>query len=111
MAQSLLPSLSARQGLTHADLDRMNNAAARLYENQNQPIGTVEQWRNPDTKNSGSVKLLRRFETNGMPCWLMEYTIQFERMKRHPRQYRVNWCRTAQGELKMVEPRARAAGT
>ena len=107
-AQSLIPPLGARNGLSNDDLDRMNAAATRLCENR--PAGSVEDWRNPKTRNAGSVKLLRRFETDGMPCWRMEYTIRFERVRHRPRQYRVNWCRTDTGELRIVEHPSRAAG-
>lgn len=101
-AQSLIPPLgSINDRLSADDLNRMSAAAARLY--QERSIGTVERWRNPDSKNAGSVKLLRRFETKGMPCWRMEYTIRFEETKEHPHQYLVNWCKTTNGEWKLLE--------
>lgn len=92
-------SLSSR--LSADDFDRMSAAAARLY--QDRSIGTVERWRNPDTRNAGSVKLLRRFEAEGMPCWRMEYLIRLAETKEPPHRYRVNWCKTASGEWKMLE--------
>ena len=45
-------------GLSQDDVDRMQAAAARLYEGRS--IGTVERWRNPDSKDAGEVKLVLR---------------------------------------------------
>ena len=100
-AQGFFAPPNQRNGLTNEDLDRMNAAAMRLYSDR--PAGSVEDWRNPKTHNTGSVKLLRRFKADGMPCWRLEYTIRFQRAANRPRQYRVNWCKTAAGEFKMVE--------
>jgi len=100
-AQSF-PQLSkpAWSDLTSDDLSRMNAAAARLYEGRS--IGTMERWRNPDTNNAGSVQLVGKFETKGLPCWRMDYTIRMEQTKDHPSHYVVNWCKTATGEWKML---------
>ena len=46
LAQLFLPNAVAWPGLTQDSLDRMNAAAARLYEGRS--IGTVERWRNPE---------------------------------------------------------------
>jgi hypothetical protein len=84
----------------------MHAAAARLYEGQS--IGTVERWRNPDTKNAGTIELLRDFEASGMPCHRMKYTIRFGQVNKNQyRHYLVNWCKTSSGEWKIVDrPRA-----
>ena len=96
------PSLSqpAWANLSKDDLDRMNAAAARLYEGKS--IGTVERWRNPDTGNAGSVRLEDRFESRGMPCWRLDYVIRVEQTKEHPSHYIINWCKTPAGEWKIV---------
>jgi hypothetical protein len=92
--------------VTRDDTDRMHAAAARLYEGQS--IGTVERWRNPDTKNAGTIELLRDFEASGMPCHRMKYTIRFGQVNKNQyRHYLVNWCKTSSGEWKIVDrPRA-----
>lgn len=88
-------------GVPPDDADRIQAAAARLREDRS--IGTVERWRNPDTKDAGEVELIRRFNHNGMPCRTIRYTIRY---KSHPdRLYRsvVNWCRVPEGAWKIVE--------
>ncbi|MBS0559528.1 MAG: hypothetical protein JSR21_05690 [Proteobacteria bacterium] len=93
-------SLPAWASLTKDDIDRMNMAAARLY--QGQSIGTVERWRNPDTNNAGSVKLEGKFEAKGMPCWRLDYSVRTSDAKDHPSRYVINWCKTPSGEWKML---------
>ncbi|MBV8459113.1 MAG: hypothetical protein JO122_21170, partial [Acetobacteraceae bacterium] len=84
-----------------ADFDRMHAAAARLYEGQS--TGTVERWRDPDTQDSGEVKLLRSFDANGMPCRTIDYTIHFANQRDRLSHYVVNWCRVREGTWKIVE--------
>jgi len=93
-------SLPAWANLTKDDLDRMNMAAARLY--QGQSIGTVERWRNPDTNNAGSVRLEGKFEAKGMPCWRLDYSVRTSDTKNHPSRYVINWCKTPVGEWKIL---------
>jgi surface antigen len=88
-------------GLSQDDVDRMQAAAARLYEGRS--IGTVERWRNPDSKDAGEVKLIRSFESHGMPCRTIDYTVRFESRRNSPDHYVLNWCRVEQGSWKLVE--------
>lgn len=100
-AQGLLPPGMHLDALNADDLNRMHAAAARLYERRS--IGTMERWRNPNSGNAGSVRLLRQFQAQGMPCWRMQYAIRFERTRNAVHPYLVNWCRTAGGEWKLLE--------
>lgn len=105
------PSLSQRiplpndqlawPGLTPDDIDRMSAAAARLYEGRS--IGTVERWRNPDTKDAGEVKLVRIFNANGMPCRTLDYLIRFETARNTPRHFVSTWCKIPDDDWKIVE--------
>lgn len=88
-------------GLSQDDINRMEAAAARLYEGRS--IGTIERWRSPDSKNAGEVKLIRGFDTNNMPCRTIDYTIRFEERRNLPNHYVVNWCKTPDGTWKIVE--------
>jgi surface antigen len=88
-------------GLPQDDVDRMHSAAARLYEGRS--IGTVERWRNPDSKDAGEVKLIRSFESHGMPCRTIDYTIRFQSRRDSPDHYVLNWCRVEEGSWKLVE--------
>jgi len=87
--------------LNRDDLDRMQAAAARLYEGRS--IGTVERWRNPDSGDAGSVELLESTEVRGVPCRRMEYTVRLESRNQQLTRYVLNWCQTAPGEWKIVE--------
>jgi surface antigen len=93
-------------GLSQDDLNRMQAAGERLYEGTS--IGTVERWRNPDTQNAGEVKLTRSFQSQGMPCRTLDYTVRFVSAPTKPSRYVTNWCKIASGEWKIVElPRPR----
>ncbi len=95
-----VPSL-AWPGLSQGDIDRMHAAAARLYEGQS--IGTVERWRNPETDNAGEVTLVHSFDTHGMPCRTIDYTVKFAITQNRLDHYTVNWCRVPDGSWKIVE--------
>ncbi len=82
-------------------LDRMGAAAARLYEGRS--IGTVERWRNPDTGDAGSVKLMAKPVLKGMPCRRIAYTTRPENADRPQAHYTLTWCKTASGEWKIVD--------
>ena len=88
-------------GLTKDDYDRMQAAAARLYEGRS--IGTIERWRSPDTRDAGEVKLVQSFDVKGMPCHTIDYTIRFDTKRDRPDHYILNWCRVSDGTWKIVE--------
>ena len=90
-------------GLTADDLVRMHAAAVRLYEGK--PVGTIEQWENPDTNDSGEVGLIRTFEGHGMPCRTIEYRVQFGGSGNNPDHFVINWCRMLDGSWKIAELR------
>ena len=88
-------------GLSRDDLDRMHAAAARLCEGRS--IGTIERWRNPDSNDAGSVKLLQKFEGKGMPCSHIAYTVRLaealrsagtQRVRGRPGQDSLKWPRS-----------------
>jgi len=99
IAQVYLPPLPW-SGLSQDDLNRMHAAAARLYEGRS--IGTVERWRNPDSKDAGTVTLLRRFEAKGMPCAQVEYKILLAATQEQ-RHYTLDWCKISNAEWKIVD--------
>jgi surface antigen len=106
LAQAIPAPLLGWPGLTQDDIDRMHAAAARLYEGRS--IGTVERWRSPDSKDAGEVKLIRSFESHGMPCRTIDYTIRFESARNSPDRYIINWCQVSGDTWKIVEvPRPR----
>ena len=103
-AVAMVPELGpgfAWPGLTQDDVTRMHEAAERLYEGRS--IGTVERWRSPDSKDAGEVKLIRSFDSHGMPCRTIDYTVRFETKRNSPDHYVMNWCRVPDGSWKIVE--------
>jgi surface antigen len=100
-AQPVMSYALSWPGLTQDDIDRMNAAGARLYEGRS--IGTVERWRSPDSKDAGEVKLIRSFNTHGMPCRTLDHTIRFETQRDSPSHYIINWCKIPDDGWKLVE--------
>ncbi len=91
----------ALPGVSSDDVNRMHAAAARLYEGKS--IGTVERWRNPDTKDAGEVQLIRSFDYKGMSCRTIRYTIRYESRRNRLHHHVVNWCRVPAGTWKIVD--------
>jgi len=87
-------------GLSQADLDHMNTAAALLYEGT--PGRTVERWTSPATGRSGEIRLISSFEFRGMPCRRLDYTITAADQS-NLGHYVMSWCRVPDGAWKMVE--------
>ena len=86
--------------MTHDDLDALAAAGAKLYTPDKVAVGTVERWINPKTGNSGTVKLTREFQQNGMPCRRLEHVITLPR--EGERTYTMNRCKTPEGEWKLA---------
>jgi hypothetical protein len=97
---------SGLQGFPQDDVERMHAAAARLYEGSS--TGTIEQWRDPRTRDSGEVQLIRNFYAKGMPCRTLHYRIRYEGNPNRVNRYVLNWCRVPEGAWKIAElPRPR----
>jgi hypothetical protein len=91
----------ALPGFSPDDVARMHAAAARLYEGRS--IGTIERWRNPDTKDAGEVQLISSFSAGGMPCHSIRYTIRYEGNQNRLDHYVINWCRVPGGDWTIIE--------
>jgi hypothetical protein len=90
-------------GVSSDDVARMHAAAAQLYESESRPIGAVERWHNPDTKDAGEVQLIRSFSERGIPCRAVRYTIRYEGSQNRVDHYLVNWCHIQGAGWKIVE--------
>lgn len=80
--------------LTQKDVELMGEAANRLSESRklNQP----EYWRNPRSRNAGSISLVRRFEFGGAEC--VEAAIVIDISGRTAFDQRESFCRNADGK-------------
>jgi hypothetical protein len=105
LAQATLPNLGGYfdwPGLSDDDLNLMHAAAAKLYEGRS--VGTVERWQNPNSNNAGEVKLLQRFESNGMPCSTVDYNVRLASDPDSPDHFIAAWCKTPAEGWKLVVP-------
>ena len=76
----------------------MMKAAAREGMD-GKPEGSTNSWSNPDTKNSGEVTLLRRFEEDGRECRILHHVVNVVRYS--PWERRTKICRDAAGNWEM----------
>jgi surface antigen len=86
--------------MTHDDLDALAAAGARLYTPEQVPVGMTESWNNPQSGNSGTVKLIREFTQKGMPCRRLEHRIKLAR--EGERKYTMNRCKGPDGQWKLA---------
>jgi hypothetical protein len=84
------------------DLPMVREASAPLFDAT--AAGTTREWSNPETGNSGTIKLRRIFALNGMPCRTFDYTTW---TGHHTSETRVvvDWCKVADNGWKLVDPR------
>ena len=87
--------------LSAEDLDKIERASIALYEDPDTPIGTVDRWQNPISGNSGAVKLLGKFEFQGMPCRTLQHRLDIA-SEQEPQFYVINRCKTKDGEWKIL---------
>jgi surface antigen len=87
------------QGLAPSDNQMMFESVARLNAVEPSKVGQSDSWSNPETKSSGTSTILRVFHSGGMACHLVRHQIVAGRPP--PRDYRLTWCRTSNGEWKI----------
>jgi surface antigen len=73
-AQFLGPSWESNVSLTREDLDMIRSAVTLQIHNK--PIGTTAAWTNPQSGNSGSLRLLRISSRQSRHCEDIEYLIR-----------------------------------
>jgi surface antigen len=103
IAQFMPPIQRSWPGLTADDLDRLHTAELRLFEGHS--IGAIERWRSPDTGDSGSVELVRKYDANGLPCRRVNYSIRLTAEATALNHYVLDWCRQQSGEWKIIPDR------
>jgi hypothetical protein len=54
--------------------------------------------------------LIRSFTANDMPCRRLDYSISYKDPAKKVKRYALTWCKTADGDWKIVETPAPAAG-
>ena len=89
--------------LTKADYAEIAKASEPLFSEQ-AAIGMSQDWANPKSGNSGTIRLLDRYATQyegkSLPCRKLEYTVVSKAL-RDPYNLVLNRCRTADGSWKI----------
>ncbi len=97
---AMLPTLFGSLDLTERDLELLKAAEAEL-QSESLEIGTVKEWSSEDSDLTGSVKLARKFEHNGMPCVGLIYDFVLPN-DRDPNRRALRWCKTDDGVWKIL---------
>jgi hypothetical protein len=89
-AQFLGLGLESNIELTKLDLAMIH----RIVDEQihGKAVGTTASWSNSDSGNYGSIKLLKKFTSNGRPCESVGYTLATRRMSTPPEHYMLDSC-------------------
>lgn len=84
------------EGLDKADIGMLSDTATALNDASPLRVGDTKDWSNPNSGNSGVVKLLRLFKARGMACHALRYDLSFKQ-PRAGRSYTFDWCKTNAG--------------
>jgi len=87
--------------LTNADSTMLWQTMDAMNKMPSPVQGETRKWNNPASGNSGTVTIARLYESNGMPCHALHYTISFASQP-VPQNYDFNWCRQSNGEWRIA---------
>jgi len=99
-AQLLGPSFESNVTLTREDLDMMRQTVTQQIHGK--PVGTTASWSNPSSKNSGTVKLLKKFSARNMRCEEIGYTLATTSSNVSPEHYVLDSCLQPDGSWKIL---------
>jgi len=99
-AQLLGPSFESNITLTREDLDTMRQTVT--HQIHGKPVGTTASWSNPSSKNSGTIKLLKKFTARNMHCETIGYTLVTTASNVSPEHYEFNSCLQPDGSWKIL---------
>ena len=88
--------------MTDIDIQMASAAATKLVEAEAAALGDVETWTNPDSGNQGTVRLVRIFQHNDLPCRRLQHDISFSNVGT-PSRFVFDRCRTQSGEWKFLQ--------
>jgi surface antigen len=99
-AQFLGPGFESNVTLTPDDLDMMRRAVTQQIHGK--PVGTTATWSNPSSKNSGTIRLLKKFTARNMRCETIGYTLVTTASAAAPEHYELNSCLQPDGTWKIL---------
>src|SRR5437870_13239969 len=99
-AQLLGPAFESNITLSQDDLDKMRQTVNQQIPGK--PVGTTASWANPNSKNSRTEKLLKKFNARNMRCETIEYTLVTTARKVEAAHYEFNSCVQPDGSWKIL---------
>ncbi len=100
-AQLLGLGFESNVTLTKEDLDMIHQAVTQ--EVHGKPVGTTATWSNPNSKNSGTIRLLKKFTARNMRCETLGYTLMTTAVAAaSPEHYELNSCLQPDGTWKIL---------
>ena len=99
-AQLLGPSFESGITLTQDDLNAMRQTVNQQIHGK--PVGTTAFWANANSKNSGTIKLLKKFNARNMRCETIGYTLTTTAVGVEPEHYEFNSCLQPDGSWKIL---------
>ena len=99
-AQLLGPAFESNITLTQEDLNMMRQTVNQQIHGK--PVGATASWNNPSSKNSGTIKLLKKFNARNMRCETIGYTITTTAIPATTEHYEFNSCLQPDGGWKIL---------
>ena len=99
-AQLLGPSFESNITLTREDLDAMRQTVTQQIHGK--PVGSTASWSNPASRNSGTIKLLKKFTAKNMRCEEIGYTLVTTASNVSPEHYVLDSCLQPDGSWKIL---------
>lgn len=98
-AQYLGLGFESNVALTRQDLDILRRTVNG--EIHGHPVGATASWSNRESGNYGSVKLLKKYNSGGMHCEQLRYTIATSKRAVAAEHYTFNTCLQSDGSWKI----------
>ena len=100
-AQLLGLGFESNVTLTQDDLDMIHRAVTQQIHERS--VGTTATWSNPNSKNSGTIRLLKKFTARTMRCETLGYTLMTTAVAgASPEHYELNSCLQPDGTWKIL---------
>ena len=99
-AQLLGPTFESNITLTREDLDMLRQTVTQQIHGK--PVGTTASWSNPVSRNSGTIKLLKKFTAKNMHCEEIGYTLVTTASNVSPEHYVLDSCLQPDGSWKIL---------
>jgi len=100
-AQLLGLGFESNVTLTQEDINMIRQTVDQQIHGK--AVGTTASWSNPNSKNSGTMKLLKKFTAKNMRCEEIGYTLKTTAMANaSPEHYTLDSCLQPDGTWKIL---------